>query len=389
MNVQNARPRILSRILSDGQQGKGIPPTMPLVVENDDCVVSSRYQLLILESMMTLLVGYQLYTSEPHALQTAALFSVILLTGLLLAVHKDLLQQDMIVWLTTLNTLALLSSSSGHASEPATALGLVIIISMVSYSRSRAHLMVLGAFICALYAGGLHYLGLLDVAHLLVIPVSGALLITYGCRGARAQTSGRPSTFMNQPSHAEGHIDMLTGLPNRHEFMDRVERIIRYTRMNSNFHYAIVFLDLDNFKPINDRLGHKAGDIVLQRIAQRLKSRLKTGDVAARYGGDEFVLLINDVRSQDDVIRVVERILTAVQEPIDVGSPVQVGASFGITLSTSVHASAEDLIKDADAAMYRAKAQGKNRYEISDHAYDTAPGEYKSRLRRLLHSWVD
>ena len=71
-------------------------------------------------------------------------------------------------------------------------------------------------------------------------------------------------------------------------FIDRVGRLMRYTRMNPNFHFAVAFLDLDDFKPINDRLGHKAGDLVLQRIAQRLKFRMKTGDVAARYGGDEL-----------------------------------------------------------------------------------------------------
>ena len=93
-----------------------------------------------------------------------------------------------------------------------------------------------------------------------------------------------------------------------------------------------------------------------------------------------------NVRSQADVIGVVERVLTAVQEPIDVGVPVQVGASIGVTLSTSVHARVEDLIKDADAAMYRAKAQGKNRYALSDHVHDTPPTELKDRLRRLLQA---
>lgn len=360
-------------------------------VKDDGHALSSRSQLLVLQIMMSLLVGYQMYTSGPDPLQVVSLLCVMLLTGVLLLVPNDLLhQQDVIVWLATLNSVALLLSSYvGQTFETATALGLVIIMLMVSYSRSRADLMVLGGLICVAYVTVLYHVGLWDTAHLLVIPIVGALLVTYGCRSERAQTSNWTSALANEIPHHEARTDMLTGLPNRHEFMDRVGRIIRYTRMNPTFQFAVAFLDLDNFKPINDRLGHKAGDLVLQRIAQRLKSRLKTGDVAARYGGDEFILLINDVRSPGDVMRVVERVLAAVQEPIDVGMPVQVGASIGITLSTSVYARAEDLIKDADAAMYRAKAQGKNRYEISDHVQDTPPTEFKDRLRRLLHSWAE
>jgi len=358
-------------------------------MKDDDHLLSSRYQLLLLQGMLSLLVGYQMYASEPHGLQVLALMSVMLLTGVLLVVSNSRLhQQDVIVWLTTLNSAALLLSSSiGHIFETAAALGLVIILLMVSYSQSRAEFMMLGGFLCVAYATVLHQVGLWDAAHLLVLPIGGAVLMTHACRSGYAR--GWTPARANEPPPDEARTDMLTGLPNRHEFMDRVSRIMRYTRMNPTFHFAVAFLDLDNFKPINDRLGHKAGDVVLQRIAQRLKARMKTGDVAARYGGDEFVLLINHVHAEADVIKVVERVLTAVQEPIDVGVPVQVGASIGVTLSTSVHARPEDLIKDADTAMYRAKAQGKNRYAFSDQVHDTPPTEFKARLRRMLHSWAE
>ena len=376
-----------SQIVSGGRQvGRGAQ-ALPRVKE-EGSALSNRYQLLVLQSMLFLLVGYHTYTSEPYGLQIAALLGVMLLTGVLLFVPNQLLlEQEAIVWLTTLNTVALLLSATvGRTFETATALGLVIILSMSSYSRSRAELMVLGGFICLGYATVLHQMGLWDAAHLLVLPIVGALLVMHGCRSGFAQAPGWRSALANEIPRDEARTDMLTGLPNRHEFMDRVGRLMRYTRMNPNFHFAVAFLDLDDFKPINDRLGHKAGDLVLQRIAQRLKFRMKTGDVAARYGGDEFVLLLVNVRSQADVIGVVERVLTAVQEPIDVGVPVQVGASIGVTLSTSVHARVEDLIKDADAAMYRAKAQGKNRYALSDHVHDTPPTELKDRLRRLLQA---
>jgi len=363
---------------------------MPYMKDNDH-MLSLRYQLLVLQGMLSLLVGSQMYASEPHGLQVVALVSVMLLTGVLVWVPNSLLhQQDAIVWLTTLDSGALwLSSSIGHTFETATALGLVIILLMAAYSRTRAEFVVLGGGICAAYAAVLHHMGLWDPAHLLVLPILAAVLVTSGRHDEHAPAPNWTRARAHERPSDEARTDMLTGLPNRHEFMDRVGRIMRYTRMNPTFHFAIAFLDLDNFKPINDRLGHKAGDLVLQRIAQRLKSRMKTGDVAARYGGDEFVLLINHVHAEADVIGVVERVLKAVQEPIDVGTPVHVGASIGITFSTSVHARPEDLITDADAAMYRAKAQGKNRYAISDHVHDTPPTEFKDRLRRLLHSWAE
>jgi diguanylate cyclase (GGDEF)-like protein len=158
-------------------------------------------------------------------------------------------------------------------------------------------------------------------------------------------------------------------------FLQHVWRSIRWRRLNPGSQFAVLFLDLDNFKPINAHLGHKAGDTVLQRIAKRLQARLKSADVAARYGGDEFVLLLNQVHGHADVRRVADRLVAAIQEPINVGQLVSVGASIGIAMSTNVHAAPEDLIKDADAAMYRAKSKGKNHCVFSEQAEDayTAP----------------
>ncbi|HXV68106.1 MAG TPA: GGDEF domain-containing protein, partial [Nitrospira sp.] len=137
-----------------------------------------------------------------------------------------------------------------------------------------------------------------------------------------------------------------------------------------------------------DSLGHKAGDAVLRHVSKRLQASLRRGDVAARYGGDEFTLLINNVSGENDVIRVAERILAKLKEPIEAGKPVTVGASIGIALSRNLHERPEDLIRDADGAMYQAKSLGKNRYVISEQARDTPKQELKDRIRRLaLARW--
>jgi len=175
-----------------------------------------------------------------------------------------------------------------------------------------------------------------------------------------------------QLSHQSLH-DALTGLPNRSLVLDRAEQILARAR-RLGVPTTALFMDVDGFKQINERYGHKGGDEVLRRVASRLQSVLREGDTVGRLGGDEFVMLL-DCAAGDVVPELVaERILTVVREPIELSapgrSPLSVTASIGI--ATARPASAEDLLQDADLALYEAKAAGKDGYALFESAMQVA-----------------
>jgi len=161
--------------------------------------------------------------------------------------------------------------------------------------------------------------------------------------------------------------DELTDLPNRALFLDRLERAIEYAKRRDDYLFAVLFMDLDNFKVVNDSLGHAAGDQLLSIVARRLETCLRMGDTVARLGGDEFTILLDDLQSVAEATRVVERIQTELSLPFTIGgNKVNSNASIGIALSTPGYSHPEELLRDADVAMYRAKKQGRARYEMFD-----------------------
>jgi diguanylate cyclase (GGDEF)-like protein/PAS domain S-box-containing protein len=154
--------------------------------------------------------------------------------------------------------------------------------------------------------------------------------------------------------------DSLTGLPNRTLFLDRLSQAIAHSRRNPEYGYAVLWLDLDRFKMVNDSLGHLAGDGLLVAVAKRVSARLRAGDTAARFGGDEFAVLLNDLADPAPVERVAERLETDLAEPYDLdGHEVVLTASIGITTSAYGYERAEDILRDVDTAMYRAKSRGR------------------------------
>ena len=159
--------------------------------------------------------------------------------------------------------------------------------------------------------------------------------------------------------------DGLTGLANRALFMDHLRMTIERCKSRHSNPYAVLFLDLDRFKVINDSLGHAEGDELLKQIAGRLQTLARTGDLLGRLGGDEFVILLCEMLEANDAMQVAERIQEALRKPFDLsGNEIFISASIGVALSTDGYRPADEMLRDADIAMYRAKAKGKARYQV-------------------------
>ncbi len=200
--------------------------------------------------------------------------------------------------------------------------------------------------------------------------------------------------------------DGLTSLPNRALFLDRLQHALTLSKRHSNYKFAVLLIDVDEFKVINDSLGHTAGDELLIQVGQRLKeavrradtvSRPRNGgvpdkptndDTLARLGGDEFAILLDDIRDPIEAVRVAERMQAELATPFVVNQQeIVISASIGIASSTTPHTQAEDLVRDAEIAMYRAKRAGKARCEVSDtamHANAVKRLRLETDLRKAL-----
>lgn len=160
--------------------------------------------------------------------------------------------------------------------------------------------------------------------------------------------------------------DPLTGVANRLFLNDRIDRAINRAR-RSGENVALLMVDLDNFKPINDRHGHAVGDLLLITVAQRIRTVVREIDTLARIGGDEFVLLLEDVREPDDIRGTVEKLMEAIREPVDIdsGEKISISASIGVAFAPLHAVQTARLLDRADVEMYKAKAGGRNRYSIA------------------------
>ena len=173
--------------------------------------------------------------------------------------------------------------------------------------------------------------------------------------------------------------DNLTGLPNRRRFIECLDSAIARCRADAEHRFAVMFLDFDRIKLVNDSLGHSVGDQLLQRLARRLQENLRPGDILARLGGDEFVVLAERIDTERDVIVVAERLMQSLKAPFELdGVTLTASASIGITFSSFGYASADAVLRDADTAMYKAKGEGKARWALFDASLHTAVAD---RLR--------
>ena len=190
--------------------------------------------------------------------------------------------------------------------------------------------------------------------------------------------SGRPLRMAgSQTDITQAKVsDPLTGLPNRLLFIDRLNRLIKYSKRRKNHSFAVVFMDLDGFKMINDSMGHMVGDQLLIGVAERLERCLRASDTlarlrdtytVARLGGDEFTVLLDDLKDPNDAKIAADRLMKALKPPfLLAGKEVYTSVSIGIAQSNPVYEGPDEMLRDADTAMYHAKSLGKGRYEVFD-----------------------
>jgi diguanylate cyclase (GGDEF)-like protein/PAS domain S-box-containing protein len=194
--------------------------------------------------------------------------------------------------------------------------------------------------------------------------------------------------YQEQLEHV-AHYDVLTDLPNRVLLADRLSHAIALCQRREQS-LGVAFMDLDGFKEVNDNYGHNVDDELLITVSQRMKAALREGDTLARIGGDEFIAVMVDLDSIEEITPILERLLQAASDPVTIGNDVmQVSASIGVTLYPQDGSDADQLIRHADQAMYGAKQTGKNRYRLFDTALANAskvPLESISDIRSALYS---
>jgi diguanylate cyclase (GGDEF)-like protein len=346
-------------------------------------ITSYRGYLVVLHAMFLILYGSHLQPSEA-GIPGGLVFIVATLTIMVFTIPKTQLCTPWFISILALGNGGILFGTLPHApsTEPVMIGALFLLLAMASYISSVPHFVLVSGFLVGGYGVSLYQADLLQTSTVLLLPAFLCVTLVFLSKTGIFQAEIQRLT--DDKSRSPSTKDPLTGLATRAYFLEQLGRIIQYRYLNRNFHFAVLFLDLDGFKPINDKFGHKAGDAVLRHAAKLLQGCVRKGDLVGRYGGDEFTVLLNNVKSPSDATRVAETILSRIHTPIDVGEQVVVGASIGIAMSTNLHEVPEDLIRDADGAMYRAKAQGKNCYAVSDDS-DISKAELKERWKRVAH----
>jgi len=168
--------------------------------------------------------------------------------------------------------------------------------------------------------------------------------------------------------HHQAFHDSLTNLPNRALFMEHLIMAIKRGKRRKNYFFAVIYMDIDRFKLVNDSLGHNIGDKLLVEFAKRIQDLLRDIDTLARFGGDEFVILLEDIEDENYAVEITKRLQKSLKSPFEIkGNDIYAPASFGIVLNTRMYDDPEIIIRDADAAMYYAKEKGKSQFKIFDN----------------------
>lgn len=241
--------------------------------------------------------------------------------------------------------------------------------------------------------------GSLDLEYRIVRPdgelrwLSSRSSVIYDASGAAVRLDGiirdiTPEKLAKEQLVRKTSYDSLTGLANRSVLVERIQNILSKSDRDRDYLFAVLFIDLDRFKVLNDSLGHQMGDRAIVETARRLEKIVRTTDTIARIGGDEFAILLEPIDDVNDAIRIAERIAERLKLPLILdGQKVFTSASIGIALSSPDYKRADELLRDADIAMYRAKAKGKCCYEVFDskmYAQALAQHQWENDLRQAL-----
>jgi diguanylate cyclase (GGDEF)-like protein/PAS domain S-box-containing protein len=188
--------------------------------------------------------------------------------------------------------------------------------------------------------------------------------------------------------HYHAMYDSLTHLPNRHHLLEKLEQVLTYAQQDQNYHFAVLFLDVDRFKVINDSLGHSTGDQLLIAMSRRLETCVRSQDIIARLGGDEFIIILTDLQSEEVAIQTAERVAKSLSQPYQFyETEIYSSISIGIVLSTTKYQDSEDLLRNADIALYRAKAIGRGCHVVFDtvmHAQVLDALQLENDLRQAI-----
>ncbi len=373
----------------------------------------ARLQKMIHGSRESLLVSFR--SDRPDARAVGALDLLSRLVAVTDGIDTHEAATQLLVDALNLDYLALWSAREGDSEGPVqlvqhwngketawvpaplqTCVQLVLGGKALLYPAGSPQLALADSMLQQLSLTGLIGLPLLDERH----SVIGALLIgsrqpftgmdvlepVLRCTAARF-AHGLELRRTREQGRAEGLQDALTGLPNRLLFNDRLAMILREAARNGES-FALLFVDLDHFKSINDTHGHAAGDQVLKLIARRLGASIRASDTVARYAGDEFTVILRHIVKNDDVLRVAEKIVQAMAPELylDDGSAVQITASVGVSFFPDDAGDADTLLKHADEAMYAAKHLGRDNYQVFEVSPEYAREHGMALRRRLRHA---
>ena len=317
-----------------------------------------NFKVGLLQITLSLTVCYHLYLNDaistaPYGTIGLLLFSAALLL-IILSIRNKTTPHDRIVSALALADTALATTALYLTNGQANSLFLLYFVVMLVAISSPTLPLACGmsALLISTYGIELYLWELYDESHFLLLPI---LLCMASFYAYSSETTRRELARLKAKRNNE-QLDPLTQLPNRKRFFKELRAALGEVAPHHSPLLAVLFIDLDNFKPVNDTFGHHVGDQLLIAVAHRITACLRKEDVVSRYGGDEFTLMLRNLHATEEAHHAVSRIISSFQLPFHIaGQNIRISASVGMALQHSPYYSAEDLVKQADGAMYHMK----------------------------------